>query len=130
MREASGSSVPLDISSRAEYPDQSMGMMKLVISVTGKLTQLKTKRAPMVYDTLNKLLQSDSLRDKTLVFSDKTIVTGGSIFEVNRSHVSFRGGESNCEEFSLPIEKIAEIRQNENVVFKRKKRIEKIYPRG
>ena len=84
----------------------------------------------MVYDILNRLLQEDKLRDKTIILSDKTIIPGGRIFEINRSSVKYYGGESNQEEFSIPIEKIMEIRQNERIIFKRKKRIEKIYPRG
>jgi hypothetical protein len=84
----------------------------------------------MVYDILVKLLQSDSLRDKTIVMKDNNIITGGAVFEVTRSEIKFYGGESGQEVFTEPIEKITEIRQNESVVFRRKRRIEKVYPRG
>ena len=84
----------------------------------------------MVYDVLNRLMQSDSLRDKIIVLKDKSVILGGSIFDVTRSHINFYGGESNCEELTMPIENITEIRQNERVIFKRKKRVEKVYPRG
>jgi hypothetical protein len=84
----------------------------------------------MVYDIINRLLQSDSLRDKTLILKDKTIVTGGTIFDLTRSEIKYLGGESNMEEFTIPLEEIKEIRRNHHIIFKRKKRIDKIYPRG
>jgi hypothetical protein len=84
----------------------------------------------MVYDMLVKLLNSDGLRDKTIVLKDNSIIPGGRVFEVNRSEIRYFGGESSYEEFLAPIEKIAAIRQNEKVIFKRRKRIERVYPRG
>ncbi len=84
----------------------------------------------MVYDILHGFLKNDAIRDKIIVFSDKSIVTGGSVIEINRSYIKFYGGESSYEEFEVPLENIVEIRKNEKVIFRKKKRIQKIYPRS
>ena len=84
----------------------------------------------MVYDELNRLLSSDNLRRMTIVLSDESVVTGGTVFDVSRSGIMFYGGESSREELSAPLESIAEIRERERIVFRTKKRIHKIYPRG
>lgn len=116
-----------------------MGMMKLVISMTGNLTQPKNKEVGvhevyvigrMAYDILMRLIQSDSLRGKTIVLKDRSIITGGSIIEVNRSEIRYLGGESNIEELTVPIERVMEIRSNHNLLYRRKKKIDRIYPRG
>ena len=84
----------------------------------------------MVYDVLVKLSQTDSLRDKTIVMKDNSIIAGGAVSEVTRSEIKYRGGESGQEVLTEPIDKVIEIRQNESVIYKRKKHIEKVYPRG
>ena len=86
----------------------------------------------MVYDLLTRLSMGDELRGKTIVYSEngrESVVTGGSVFEITRSEVRFYGGESNMEELSIPLSNITEIRHNHELVFRARKRIEKIYPR-
>jgi len=84
----------------------------------------------MVYDFLNRLFREGELKDKTIVFSDRSIITGGTVSDVNRSEIIYYGGESGHELLTRSIEKISEIRQNEALIYRRKRRIEKIYPRG
>ena len=84
----------------------------------------------MVYDILAKLSQSDSLRDKTLILKDNSIITGGKVTDITRAEIVYLGGESGNEVFTEPLENDIAIRHNERVVFKRKRHIEKVYPRG
>jgi hypothetical protein len=87
----------------------------------------------MAYDFLSRLSVEDELRSKTIVYSEngkESMVTGGTVFEITRSEVRFYGGESNMEELSIPISSITEIRHNHKLVFRAKKRIDKIYPRS
>jgi hypothetical protein len=84
----------------------------------------------MVYDILNRLIKTDNLRDKIIVFESGSVIAGGSVSGLNRSRISYYGGESGQEMLTVPLDIIVEIRHNEIVIFRGKKRVQKIYPRG
>jgi len=89
----------------------------------------------MVYNVLNKLLSDKRLENAVItVFREGTIenkewVYGREIVEVNISFLTFRGGETGYEEFSVPLERILMIEVEGRPVFRKKKQIKKIYPR-
>lgn len=57
-------------------------------------------------------------------------VFGRDIIRIGRSSVTFLGGETGREEFSIPLEAIREIEAGGRTLFRKKKRIERVYPRG
>jgi hypothetical protein len=89
----------------------------------------------MVYSALVDLKSRGKLRTSSITVSDsaavrkKRYVFGREITGFDRRHIRFRGGESGYEELSLPLEKIIEIESGGRIVFKRKPRIKKVYPR-
>lgn len=89
----------------------------------------------MVFDVLSKLKQSGRLKNCVITISDKDAardkkyVYGRDVLGINRSFVTFKGGETGYEELVAPLEKVLEIRVNGKSVWKRKKQIKRIYPR-
>lgn len=90
----------------------------------------------MVYDILKKLEKENRLEDCSFKVSDKSSlrgfkrVFGRDIIQINRSFIQYQGGETGYEKFNLPLEEVAEVEVNGEIVFRKKKRIKKIYPRG
>jgi uncharacterized protein (UPF0248 family) len=85
----------------------------------------------MVPDILDRL-SSDELNFTEIFFYEngtKKTVYGRDIVRFDRSHLVFIGGESIYEEFTIPTEKVIEIKVDGRTVFKKKSRIERVYPR-
>lgn len=89
----------------------------------------------MVYDVLNRLKRNKKLYSCSMTVSrpeavDKRgFVFGREIVDFNASCIIIRGGETGYEEFSVPLEDVLTIESEGRVVFRRKPRIEKVYPR-
>jgi len=89
----------------------------------------------MTYDVLIKLKAQGLLDGCSIAVSDKDsmrrhrTILGRDIARVTRSSIEFRGGETGHEILSVPIESILEIEYGGKVIYRKKKRIERIYPR-
>ncbi len=89
----------------------------------------------MVYGILRKLESESRLSQCSLalfredVVNKREFIFGRDITGIDRSCVVFTGGETGREEFSIPLESIRQIEVDGRTVFRRKRKIEKIYPR-
>jgi uncharacterized protein (UPF0248 family) len=89
----------------------------------------------MVYNILNKLLVEGRLKSCSITVSQKDVVGGRKmifgrdISRVTRSSIEYLGGETGYEKLSAPLNSVLEIEVDGRTVFRKKKRIEKIYPR-
>jgi uncharacterized protein (UPF0248 family) len=89
----------------------------------------------MVFDVLNRLKAEGSLKGCSITVSDKNALRkhrtlfGRDISRITRSGIEFRGGETGHERLSIPMESVQEIRTGARTVYRKKKRIERIYPR-
>jgi hypothetical protein len=90
----------------------------------------------MAYDLLNRLKSEGSLGACSLLISDpgslrKTRnVFGRDIRRITLSRIEFLGGETGHETLSVPMDSILEIECGGRILFRKKKRIERIYPRA
>ena len=90
----------------------------------------------MAYGVLKRLESGRKLGRCLITLSRKDTagkreyVHGGSITSISRSRIFFAAGEAGREEFSAPLESVLEITLDGRVLFRKKKRIEKIYPRA
>lgn len=89
----------------------------------------------MVYDVL-KRLESGGRLDKCSIALFRKDVAGGKMFifgrdlvKIDRSCVTFMGGETGQEELTVPLEAIRQVESEGRALFRRKGRIEKVYPR-
>ena len=89
----------------------------------------------MVYSVLNKLLAEGRLKlcsitvfHKGAIGNRKTVF-GREISRITRSRIEYIGGESGYEKLGIPLESVMEIEVDGKTVFRKKKRIKKIYPR-
>jgi uncharacterized protein (UPF0248 family) len=89
----------------------------------------------MAYSVLNKLKSEGVLRNCSITVSDsdsfrrhKTIF-GRDVVRITVSGIELLGGETGHESLSVPINSVQEIRSGGRVVYRKKKRIERIYPR-
>ena len=86
----------------------------------------------MAYDILKGMEREGSLNGCFMSMSEKSqsrSVFGKDIISVDRSKTVFLGGETGQERMEAPLDSILEISVGGTVIFRRKKRIEKVYPR-
>jgi hypothetical protein len=102
-----------------------------------KKAAYKTKKKEyfgMAYDVLNRL-KAGMLRHCSIVVSDKNALRkhrtlfGRDITSITRSGIEFRGGETDHEKLAVPMESVEEIELKGRTVYRKKKRIKRIYPR-
>ena len=89
----------------------------------------------MIYEILLNLKKSKRLYSSSMTIhhkgavNDKRFIFGREVIGFNTSVIRFRGGETGYEELSVPLEDVIEIESGGKVVFRRKPRIKKVYPR-
>ena len=89
----------------------------------------------MIYEILLNLKKSKHLYSCSMTIhhkgavNDRRSLFGREVIDFSKSAIRFRGGETGYEEFSVPLEDVNEIVSNGKVVFRRKPRIKKVYPR-
>jgi hypothetical protein len=89
----------------------------------------------MAFDVLNRLKADKSLRSCSIIISDKDsqrghrTVFGRDITGFTRSSIELKGGETGNERLSIRMESVQEIRVGRTAVYRKKKRIERVYPR-
>ncbi len=89
----------------------------------------------MVFDILNRLRQGGKLYSCSITvfqpgaINDRGSVFGREIIDFNKSGIRFRGGETGYEEFTVSLENVLEIESGGNIIFKKKPRIKRVYPR-
>jgi len=89
----------------------------------------------MVYDLLSKLKLDGSLGECSITVSDKRALRkqrtlfGRDIIRITTSRIEMLGGETGHERLSIPLDKIQEICFRSQVIYRKKKRIERIYLR-
>jgi hypothetical protein len=89
----------------------------------------------MAYDVLSKLKAEGRLFDCVIEVADESLpgkkkaVFGKDVIELSRSNILFLGGETGHERISVPIESVLEIFCSDKVLFRKKRRIDRIYPR-
>ncbi len=89
----------------------------------------------MARDLLNKLKAEGSLKECSILVSDDSSlrntrrVFGRDVTRLNLSRIEFRGGETGHERLAVPMEAVIEIEREGQVLYRKKKRIVKIYPR-
>ncbi len=89
----------------------------------------------MIYEILLNLKKSERLYSCSMTVhhkgavGDRRFLFGREVTGFNTSVIRFRGGETGYEELTVPLEDVNEIVSDGKVVFKRKPRIKKVYPR-
>jgi len=89
----------------------------------------------MAYDVLSRLKAEGRLFDCVIEVADKgspsgrKAVFGKDIIELGRSRIVFLGGETGNEKLAAPMEAVQEIFCSDKVIWRKKRRIERIYPR-
>ena len=89
----------------------------------------------MIYDILLKLKKENKLYSCSMtVFHrgavhDRRFVFGREVTGFNLTRISFRGGETGYESFTVPLEDVLSVESEGRTVFKRKPRIKRVYPR-
>ena len=89
----------------------------------------------MIYEIMLNLKKSEHLYSCSMTIhhpgaiNNRRFIFGREIVGFNTSVIRFRGGETGYEEFSVPLEDVIEIESEGKVVFRRKPRIKKVYPR-
>jgi len=89
----------------------------------------------MAYDLFIRMKVDGSLMNCSITVSDRdslrkhTTIFGRDITGFTRSSIELRGGETGHERISIPMESVQEIRLRSQVLYRKKKRIERIYPR-
>ena len=90
----------------------------------------------MPYDILNRLAIQGKLQDCSITFihknsaDKKKTIQGRDITEVSRSGIEYSGGEAGKEHFRLSFDLILGIELNGKPIFRKAKRVERIYPRA
>jgi uncharacterized protein (UPF0248 family) len=90
----------------------------------------------MAYDILNKMKQEGVLNDCIItiahpISASKTrAISGRDVTGIGKSGIEYRGGEAGCEILHVPLKSILGIERDGRVVYRKKKSIEKIYPRA
>ena len=89
----------------------------------------------MPYDMLRRLFMEGRLKDCSITFmhehsaNGRKTIHGRDITGVKRSGIEYLGGESGREKLTADLNSITGIEFECRPVFRKKKRIEKIYPR-
>jgi hypothetical protein len=89
----------------------------------------------MSRDLLRKLQIEGSLKKCSILIPDDSMprksrrIFGRDITGINLSRIDFNGGETGHETLSIPIGSVLEIERGGRILYRKKKRIERIYPR-
>jgi hypothetical protein len=83
---------------------------------------LRLKREKKLYSCSMTIHKPGAVKNKRFLF-------GREIVGFNMSGIRFRGGETGYEVLTVPLEDVLEIESGGRMVFKRKPRIKKVYPR-
>ena len=89
----------------------------------------------MAHSILNKLRSEGKLGSCSIIISDegslrkRRTVFGRDVTGLSRSSIEFRGGETGHERTAIPIDSVEEIECDGTVLFRKKRRIDRIYPR-
>ncbi len=89
----------------------------------------------MAFDVLNRLKADRLLGGCSITVSDESSLRkrrtlfGRDVARITRSWIELRGGETGHERLSVPMESVEEIHCEGRLVFRKKKRIKRIYPR-
>ena len=90
----------------------------------------------MVYDMLKKLLIEGKLKDCSITVahgasaSKTRTIHGRDVVQVSRSGIEYRGGEAGKERFNVPLKSILGVEFGGRLVYRKKKQVERIYPRA
>lgn len=90
----------------------------------------------MVYDLLRKLISDGKLEDCSITIAHissedrKRTILGRDVESIRHDGVEYKGGETGQEVFSVPLKSIIGIELDGKVLYRKKKNIEKIYPRA
>lgn len=89
----------------------------------------------MVHDILSGLEKMGNLSESFLLVADrqsldgKKRLPGSLITEIRRGWIVFETGETGQEKVMIPSDKILEIRSGGRTLFRKSRRMEKVYPR-
>jgi hypothetical protein len=89
----------------------------------------------MAYGLLNRLKAEGKLGACSILVSDESALRkhrtlfGRDINRVTRSYIEFRSGETGHEKLAVPMESVEEIELKGRTIYRKKKRIKRIYPR-
>ena len=89
----------------------------------------------MAFDLLNRLLQEGTLRSCSILVADESLpkktrrVFGRDVIRISHAAIEFQGGETGHETHSVPMDSVLEIERGSIVLYTKKKRIQRIYPR-
>jgi len=89
----------------------------------------------MAYSVLAKLKAEGPLRNCSITVSDRDSLRrhktffGRDITRITRSGIEFRGGETGHEKLAVPMESVVQIELYGKILYRKKKRIKRIYPR-
>ena len=90
----------------------------------------------MVYDLLRRLISDGRLADCSITIAHmssadkKRTILGRDVLDVRKDGIQYNGGETGQEAFSVPLKSIIGIELGGKVLYRRRQRIEKIYPRA
>jgi hypothetical protein len=106
------------------------------INILFLLFIIKTANLVMVFDILSSLERQGRLNQCSISVSDKSgprgrrMIFGRDITGLSRSHIEHAGGETGYEIFRTPVNAILQVELENKIVFRKKSRIERIYPRA
>ena len=89
-----------------------------------------------VRNVLKRIADEGKLKDCSIMVSvrgtgaESGMIYGRDVTGLTRSCIEHAGGESGYEKLATLLERILEIELDGRVVFRKKKRIERIYPRA
>ena len=90
----------------------------------------------MVYDMLKRLAAEGRLKDCSITVihshsaDGRKTIHGRDILEVRRSGIEYAGGEAGRERLKAPLDSVLGIEFRCRPVYRKKKRIERVYPRA
>jgi hypothetical protein len=90
----------------------------------------------MVYHLLKKMQANGSLKECSITIAhkasvDKTrTVLGRDITNIRMNGIEYHGGEATHEKFTVPLKSILGVELGGRQVYRKKKRVERIYPRA
>ena len=88
------------------------------------------------YDMLKKLKSSGKLKDCSITIAHQAsasktrTIHGRDVTDIRMNGVEYVGGEAGKERFMVPLKSILGIELGGRLVYRKKKTIEKIYPRA
>jgi uncharacterized protein (UPF0248 family) len=90
----------------------------------------------MVYDMLKRLVSEGRLSECSITVihrhsaNGRKTIHGRDIVDVSRAWIEYMGGEAGRERLKAPLDAVLGIEFNCKPIFRRKKRIERVYPRA